>query len=64
MKDHTNLYTKKEYSVCQKNFTRGQSEKNFQQFEKIRYSTVCAVLRDDEISVWKLESSFSWSQTL
>ena len=51
MKDHTNLYTKKEYSVCQKNFTRGQSEKNFQQFEKIRYSTVCAVLRDDEISV-------------
>ena len=31
-----NLYTKKEYSMCQENFTTGQSEKSFQQFEKIR----------------------------
>ena len=44
MKDNMNLYNKKEYSMCQENFTTGQSEKSFQQFEKMRdiVQFVCA----------------------
>ena len=44
MKDNMDLYNKKEYSMCQENFTTGQSEKSFQQFEKMRdiVQFVCA----------------------
>ena len=51
VKDNINLQTKKEYAMCQEFRHRPIREKLPTVRENQRYSTVCVVMRDAEISV-------------